>query len=548
MLARTHLPWAALLAACAVESESSEPRRPDFAGDLVATPTSARRFEHHGASEHVVYLNLGGAELECGSDDDAETDRSTIACYGGGLERIPPFAPAGYPCDDLDACKAVVAEALTTLWSYDWNITFVTERPESGDYEMVMVGGGGFGPLGIAPLDCGDANPRSVSFAFSEDAAFGCALETVATTISQELAHALGLCHNDVPNSIMYPSVTGCEPDWTCGEQVDSCYCTELGYDPFCPRDYLDQLLGPATPDVEAPRVAIVSPPAAQSIPRDFVLLVSASDDRGVTEVELLADGEPVGSRGSPGPSGAYEFQARNYAGGEHRFCAVARDVAGNEGGDCVDATVSGEVDCIPGNCCCGPTCCHESCNLGDVRDIGDACAESDDCCSDVCLVPWTGDNEAYCTQPCTPPAECGDTVDCPSGFACEEAGEEHVCVRFASRGELGWPCASGEDCASGLCVEPRMGEPACSVECDRDDDASCPGRFRCGDADRDVCVYDCGGASGSIRGGCAVAPGAHAAAPWLQAFLAAFVAWAGRRFLRQRRRAFLSHPTRRIA
>ena len=156
---------------------------------------------------------------------------------------------------------------------------------------------------------------------------------------------------------------------------------------------------------------------------------------------------------------------------------------------DTVDATVSGEVDCI-GKLLRGPTCCHESCNLGDVRDIGDACAESDDCCSDVCLVPWTGDNEAYCTQPCTPPAECGDTVDCPSGFACEEAGEEHVCVRFASRGELGWPCASGEDCASGLCVEPRMGEPACSVECDRDDDASCPGRFRCGDADRDVCVY----------------------------------------------------------
>jgi len=84
------------------------------------------------------------------------------------------------------------------------------------------------------------------------------------------------------------------------------------------------------TPDTEAPVVSITSPSDGADVAGRVDVMVEASDDRGVTSVELNLDGELLGSD----TSAPYVFRWDTSAAteGPHTLEATARDTASNAG------------------------------------------------------------------------------------------------------------------------------------------------------------------------------------------------------------------------
>jgi hypothetical protein len=568
MPARARLLGFFLLLGCADPGATSRDARRasgtfPFDSDIVRAPWvteggPARRHDHHGSAEHFVFINMDGVNLTC-DEDDATRDRSILACQG--LGDIGEFDPRPYDCGDLDECKTEVVRRLNDAWNWDeetdtplFNVTFTTERPESGEYEMVVVGELGIatgGALGVAPLDCGDMSPVTVSFAFSDAVAYTeCTLDVLNTTISQELAHALGLCHIDNTDGIMYPAVVGCTADWSCGDAGDNtCYCTGLGYDPYCPSEYLEELLGTAEPDTTPPSVSILRPQNRQTIPRDFQIDVRAEDDRSVASLRLFADGgaEPATTRDQVAESGMYEFPATHYPLGEHEFCVEAADGSDNVARDCITVTVD-DVDCTPGAYCCyGAHCCSPDDESVERGELGDACTEVAGCCSGICAPNAQGAEGGVCTEECKPSAAGCNTDECPPGFSCRASGSSYVCTPYALPRGIGWPCSDADDCGETASRCARVARDApdggvdeqdlgfCTADCDPavEEDAAegeagatavCPGGFRCVEAaeGRHVCRRACDeeGEAGesAVSGGCAVAASGAAwpALAWL--------------------------------
>src|SRR5690606_15995224 len=80
--------------------------------------------------------------------------------------------------------------------------------PTSGTYHMVVFGGTCQGVIGencagIAPLDCTDFSPSNIVFAFPQ----GLRAVDLATTATQEMAHAFGLTHTVDTTDFMYPFI-----------------------------------------------------------------------------------------------------------------------------------------------------------------------------------------------------------------------------------------------------------------------------------------------------------------------------------------------------
>jgi MYXO-CTERM domain-containing protein len=168
---------------------------------------------------HVLFLNFDGATITRGSDNPG-LNRSFIPNSASTV--IPPFD------DSRVAMFYTRAAAINEVVKYsngfyaNYNVHIVTTRPASGRYSMFMVGGtatlvgSGGSVVGIAPLDCGNANESNVGFAFSASLipsnrtslnSANNALRQLAITIVHEAGHAYGLEHTSNTADIMYPSV-----------------------------------------------------------------------------------------------------------------------------------------------------------------------------------------------------------------------------------------------------------------------------------------------------------------------------------------------------
>jgi hypothetical protein len=82
--------------------------------------------------------------------------------------------------------------------------------------------------------------------------------------------------------------------------------------------------------DAAAPTVGVTSPPADATVAGAVTVTASASDDIGVTSVQFLLDGSPLGTADSAAPYEA-AWSTTGVANGAHTLSAVARDAAGNE-------------------------------------------------------------------------------------------------------------------------------------------------------------------------------------------------------------------------
>jgi hypothetical protein len=88
--------------------------------------------------------------------------------------------------------------------------------------------------------------------------------------------------------------------------------------------------VAPTVTDTTAPVLSITSPGAGATVNGNITVQISASDNIRVTSVDLLIDGQLVGTTTTAPFS--IKYNAKNLSNGYHNLQARARDAAGNIG------------------------------------------------------------------------------------------------------------------------------------------------------------------------------------------------------------------------
>lgn len=173
----------------------------------------------------ILYLNFEGGVIFQGgwSKNNAQTNTSFIPAVNAA---IPAFN-AGYWGGDRGAAEFYVAVKVAQAFG-GYQVTVTTERPNMGDYTMIMIGGtaGSIGKAGayggLSPLDPGNTNKSDVGFVFSDTVgAYGYNLDQLAWTIAHEFAHTLGLRHISPTSDIMNAVSCHCSQGWGAGPTTD---------------------------------------------------------------------------------------------------------------------------------------------------------------------------------------------------------------------------------------------------------------------------------------------------------------------------------------
>lgn len=221
------------------------------------------------ADTTTVFLQYEEQRLVAGDLDDAPNDISwTLDWFGLEEVTLPALTVEGG--QDRDQLIAAIQQIVEFQWEAV-DVEFVTQRPQSGDFLMVTMGGrggdvnlGGAGGWGI--VDCYDENKTGVAFVFSDSLREddgSLSASKLAMVVSQEVAHTVGLEHlGDSESFIMYPRTSsGVMHTFseTCEAIVDPIedpehpeYCLDH---PGCEEGFQNDLahlieyLGPAVPD-----------------------------------------------------------------------------------------------------------------------------------------------------------------------------------------------------------------------------------------------------------------------------------------------------------
>ncbi len=304
-------------------------------GDPVPMPLVTGSRPSRAEGDNVIFVNFDEITMAATPGEDSQSDSTGIfpgqhfAAYGGAM-----------------AERAAVMQAVRADWAA-YNIVVVDQRPSSGDYTMNVTSPTnplGAGVLGIAPLDCHDAMPNNVTFAFhgAQDG-FGPAIQ--ATTIGQEVAHSFGLEHVDEPGDIMNPYNAGGDPAF-----LDKCIDVVANGAPvLCGMQHAEHcgsqtsqnahqelltLFGPSTPDHEPPSVTITEPAdgAQFEVGSEFHIAVEASDDVALAEVQLFNGSEAL----QVDVTEPFGWDVSNIPEGAYLFKAVATDIAGNSAGSAI--------------------------------------------------------------------------------------------------------------------------------------------------------------------------------------------------------------------
>jgi hypothetical protein len=255
------------LAACEAETftiEGDEDFEYTIDGDMaIPHPLTPMVFSaDSGAGPKTVYLNFDGARINVGgwAQNNAQTNTSFIPERASD---VPAFNHRPWGSNRADVIGQVVARVRADYDGY--GINFVTQRPASGNYTMIVVGGhpediGESGPIGIAPLDRNNWNQSDVGFVFSARIAdFRYSAAGVGHCISHELAHSVGLRHIDRGGDHMYPSLGHRALTWGAGAVYEN------------PDEYQDDRAVLATaypdngPETEPEPEPQPQPPAAQT-------------------------------------------------------------------------------------------------------------------------------------------------------------------------------------------------------------------------------------------------------------------------------------------
>lgn len=235
-----------------------------------------------GPRPATVYIDYDGAVLTTG--DDSAQDQ--ISCLGGTIEYPGFFGSRALADHVTEQVQAILAP---------FAVRVVDERPPAYlPYTMVLVGGlpqalgldagvGGY----ACTIDCGDELSRETVLVFAEESRDA---RELAQTIVHEVAHTWGLDHVAASDLIMSPTTSGAErmlgDGCTALDEPEAAECPEQ-HAMFCDepgtQDTLAEVLairGPSTPDLEPPRVELVSPRAGdRPVPGQLVRVQATVDD-----------------------------------------------------------------------------------------------------------------------------------------------------------------------------------------------------------------------------------------------------------------------------
>ncbi len=180
----------------------------DLQHDYREVPEEFQLEQALGASGRaVIYINFEGQRLRYGGSSSKQ-NTSWILPQGWTVD-IPAFHTG--TLGGMNRAQAIARIVDYVRHDYrHWDAVITTQRPTSGDYTMVMVGGHPSligehnNTVGIAPLDYGNPNRNDVVFVFSESIYD---LRQVASCISHEAAHSFGLDHVEPQSALMYPTL-----------------------------------------------------------------------------------------------------------------------------------------------------------------------------------------------------------------------------------------------------------------------------------------------------------------------------------------------------
>jgi MYXO-CTERM domain-containing protein len=379
----------------------------------------------HAQGLRTVYLNFEGVTLTSSNNsEDATTNTSFIISQKvnpGNSLTIPPFnANDLYSTQGLSRAQIIQYTVQQMYESHqDFNIEFVTTRPTSGNYHMVVFGSSCFGVTGqsgcggIAHLDCGDFVPSNIVFVFPQTGQ-GLRVADLAATASQELAHSFGLSHTDDLSDIMYPSIRQFIPtEYGAGNippQDQQGACNGASY-----QDSYDKMLstiGFRGQDTLPPVVKITEPSNNDVVKVGDMVKADVEDDGTITGVRLLINNAEVASK----TSGPWSFAIPAGTQLGRVFVEVeATDDSGNSAGNRVSVLLGNgdEAPCDDGKCENGYDCVEGLCysaDGGSIGELGDDCTGNGQCYSGLCA---QSGEEQRCSQ------TCDETNVCPDGFHC---------------------------------------------------------------------------------------------------------------------------------
>lgn len=376
--------------------------------------------DHNPAAQglRIVYLAFDGVTLTRSNSSDSATT-NTSAIVNSNPEVIPAFSTSSMGSTGGLSRSQIIQQVVSDSYALhaDFNIEFVTTRPSSGQYSMVVFGGsctsvtGQGGCAGIALRDCGDFMASNITFVFPG----GLRVGDLATTAAQEAAHAFGLGHTDDRYDIMYPSLQSYIPDrYGAGNDPDGSQCGGTSYQDS--HALLLQIIGPRGQDTVGPTVTITEPLPGAVVGGGTIVRATAVDNIAVEKVDLELDGEVIRTADSP----PYEFAlSSSITPGEHLLTVRAYDVNGNSGFKRITVIVpdGSEPPCAnTSDCQTGFMCSNDICVPEVMGGLGSSCSGNGDCLSNLC---GNLGEESRCTQGCDEGNPCPGGFDCVGGGAC---------------------------------------------------------------------------------------------------------------------------------
>jgi hypothetical protein len=372
----------------------------------------------------LVYLNFDGVSLTRSTTrDDAVTGESAIVQAN---MTIPAFSTSSLSSTGGMSRAQIIQRVVDQMYfsHADYDVDFVTTRPASAPYSMVVFGGscssvaGETGCAGLALLDCGDLMPHNITFVFPG----GLHYDDLASTASQEAAHAFGLAHTTDQTDIMYPYLQS------------NFVPTRFGAGPLPQGDdscggalYQDsdarmlQVIGPRGQDVTGPEITVTTPQPGQVVAVGDPVQAQITDASPLARAELLIAGTKVAETTSAPWS--FQIPGGTETGNVDLLYRVY-DSEGNYSQVRVQVyLLSGDEEpCGPGDSCSIGLECQGGLCVPSPGGLGTTCTMNEECVSGICA---ESDGEQRCSQQCSDSEPCPGGFDCRGGVACWPAKEK---------------------------------------------------------------------------------------------------------------------------